>query len=504
MFNKYIWETYLNANGKDMVTLFENNLTDSFSADYVNTICELHKMYCPSKDVREELHFDLQDLCDGFHKKDYGFLHACYPVAQLPDDDYAIEEILDTFCQGINDDGTWSDNQIFHEFCMGLAYYTTFFAMIFPDIFIPYYFKYNYNVLEKIAQEFDIALPTIPIKKDYKGRLYHYGKVCKALRDFRIKHAMSPYELCAFLYDFAPKYIGGCDSYIIKSLPEPKSVYFIGAPKEMAYLEDNSELVTCWQCNPETRAGDLIVMYLRSPISAIDSIWRSVCVGFNDPFFYYYRCTYIACPQKIKQITLKQLQQDPVCKALPIVRKNMQGINGVELYPSAYNHLLDMAKSDLARLEYLVDDGNYDFAREKDVEDKLVKPFLEKLGYAESEYQQQLYIEIGNHNHALIPDFVIHPVVSSGHQAADFLVEAKVTISTNKLLEVVKTQARGYAKLLNAQYAVIAAKEGIWITEASDDYSRDVLVFSWTELKEEDNFYMVFKLIGNGKMGKNS
>lgn len=311
---------------------------------------------------------------------------------------------------------------------------------------------------------------------------------------------MTPYELYAFLYDFAPKYIGGTDSYIIQSLPEPKSVFFIGGSKDDALLSENSDVISCWQCNPDTRAGDLIVMYLRSPVSAVDSIWRSVSVGFNDPFFYYYRCTYIARPQKIKQLTQKQLQQDAVFKELPIVRKNMQGINGVELYPSTYNHLLDMANSDLPRLQYIVDETDDIYTLEKDVENKPIKPFLEKLGFAENEYKQQVCIEVGNHNLTLIPDFVIHPVVYSGHQSADFLVEAKLTIPSNKLLEEAKTQARGYAKLLNAKYSVIAAKEGIWISKANDDYSKDILNFSWTELKNEDNFFDVFKLLGNGKI----
>ena len=500
MFNDYIWKTYLKADGKDVVAFFERNLCNSFTEDYARTICELHKTYCPSKSISEYLYSELKELSDGINIEDFGFLYGCYPIAELDDGGYSIENIMDIFYQGLNDSGTMSDNQLFSEFSGGMAYYTTFLAMELPELFVPYYFQHNYNVLEKISQEFEIALPAIPVKKDYKGRIYHYGEVCAALYDFRIKHNMTPYELYAFLYDFAPKYIGGTDSYIIKSLPDPKSVFFIGGSKDDAFFGDNSDIISCWQCNPDTRAGDLIVMYLRSPISAIDSIWRSVSVGFNDPFFYYYRCTYIARPQKIKQITQKQLQKDSVFKELPIVRKNMQGINGVELYPSTYNHLLDMAKSDLARLEYVVDEADGIYAREKDVENKLIKPFLKKLGYTENEYKQQLYIEIGNHNHALIPDFVIHPVVSSGHQSADFLVEAKLTISSNKLLEEAKTQARGYAKLLNAQYSVIAAKEGIWISKADDDYSKDVLTFSWAELKNEDNFFDVFKLIGNGKI----
>lgn len=497
MFNEYIWKTYLKAGGKDIVAFFERCLCDSFSEDDVHTICELHKVYCPESTY---LYSELKELSDGFNIENFGFLYGCYPIAELDDGEYRIEDIMDIFYQGLNYNGTMSDNQIFAEFSEGLAYYTTFLAMELPELFIPYYFQYNYNVLEEISREFEIKLPEIPVKKDCKGRIYHYGDICAALYDFRIKHNMTPYELCAFLYDFAPKYIGGTDSYIIKSLPEPKSVFFIGGSKDDAFLGDNSEIVSCWQCSPDTRAGDLIVMYLRTPVSAIDSIWRSVSVGFNDPFFYYYRCTYIAHPQKIKRITQRQLKQDLVFKDLPIVRKNMQGINGVELYPSIYNHLLDMAGSDLTRLEYVVDETDDNFNREKDVENKLIKPFLEKLGYDENEYQQQLNIKIGNHNHALIPDFVIHPVVSSGHQSADFLVEAKLTIPSYKLLEEAKTQARGYAKLFNAKYSVVAAKEGIWISKADDDYSKEILAFSWEELKNEDNFFDVFKLIGNGKI----
>ena len=75
---------------------------------------------------------------------------------------------------------------------------------------------------------------------------------------------MSQYELCAFLYDFAPKYIGGIDSYIINDLPKSNSAYFIGASKDDSFLSTNSDIITPWQCNPETCVGDSIVMYLKS------------------------------------------------------------------------------------------------------------------------------------------------------------------------------------------------------------------------------------------------
>lgn len=487
MFNEYIWKTYLKAEGRKITYFFEKSLTDTFSQESVKRICALHDAYCPESDyLRSELSDLVEDLAEGTYLLDGG--------------EYNILSAMEAMYDVIRGEEHASPQVVFNYYSGSVAYLTTLISMELPDLFVPYYFQCNFNVFERIAWEFEIELPPIPLKKDYKGRFFYYGEVCAALQEFREAHGMSPYELCAFLYDFAPKYIGGVDSYIIKDLPEPKSVFFIGGAREDDKLSENSDVVSCWQCSPDTKVGDLIVMYLRTPISSIDSVWRSVSVGFNDPFFYYYRCTYIARPQKINRITQKQLQQDAVFKELPIIKKNMQGINGVEIYPSVYNHLLDIAGSDLPRLEYMTGDDVGGLAVEKDVENKLIKPFLEKLGYSEDEYIQQLPIEVGNHNHKQIPDFVIHPKVSTGHQSADFLLEAKLSIPSIKSLEEAKTQARGYAKLLNAKYSVVAAKEGIWISQIEDDYSKDILSFSWAELKKEDDFFKVYKLIGNGKV----
>ena len=492
MFNEYIWKTYLNATGKEVVNFFEENLTNNFSIEYAGKICEFHRAYCPSKSVNESIHSELVDV--------YKELSEGFWVFE--DGEYTVEAAMSYVFNNLLNENDVTPQKIFKYFSDSMEFFTTLFARELPELFVPYYFAFNFNILEIIAQEFGIDLPEIPIKKDYVGRFFYYGKICEALYDFREKHNMSPYELCAFLYDFAPKYVGGVDSYIIKDIPPPKGAYFIGGTKNDAFLSSDDDTIIPWQCNPDTMAGDAIVMYLKSPISAVDSIWRSISVGFNDPFFYYYRCTYIAKPCKINQVPQKQLESDPIFGELAIVKKNMQGINGVELYPSVYNHLLDMANSDLPRLAFSIADDNDHSAlvREKDVENKLIKPFLTELGYDEKDYRQQLYIEIGNHNHALIPDFVIHPIVSKGHQSADFLVEAKFSISSSKLLEDAKTQARGYAKLLNAKYSVIASKEGVWITCVADDYTASVASFSWADLKNDDSFYKVFNLIGNGKI----
>lgn len=501
MLNRYIWNIYLKADGEETAERFksflEHEITEESVKAYISTVRELWATYCASEDNLNHNMQVLQHLFDDALGD--GIACECAAVLDLPDDaEYSIESVLNCLYKGINYDGSLNENDIFAEFTEEIEYYSTFLCIMFPDAFVPYYFRCNFNILTAIANEFDIELPPIPAKKDYKSRFFYYGEVCAALQDFRQKNNLSKYELFAFLYDFAPKYIGGIDSYIIKDLPEPKSAYFIGGDAKDAVNTTSPNVITAWQLNPDTRAGDMIVMYCRTPVSAVDSVWRSVSIGFNDPFFYYYRCAYISNCTKINQISQKQLQQDKVFKDLPIVRKNMQGINGIELLPSQYNHLMDIASADVARLQYDTIEGDADYVCEKDVEDKLVKRLIEKLGYSDDDYVQQLYIEIGNHNHAIIPDFVILPETSKGHYSAYFLIEAKLSISNNKFLEEVKTQARSYAKQLGAKYSVIASKEKVWITCREDDYSESVFVATWDELNDMDRFYEILKILGKG------
>ena len=36
--------------------------------------------------------------------------------------------------------------------------------------------------------------------------------------------------------------------------------------------------------------------------------------------------------------------------------------------------------------------------------------------------------------------------------------------------------------------------------DSSDDYSDSIISLTWTDLQNEDNFYKVFIIIGNGKI----
>lgn len=494
--NPYVWELYLKSGGDKVVKFFEESLTNPLSVDYAERIKMFQSIYAADIHIIENTYKQILNVIkdsseDGIETYDEEITEA--NIAEV------IDQYTETTWEGLIEIYDFNVVDAFYELIDSIAEVSTIAAQDRPEAFIPYYFQCNYNVLESIASAFDIKLPEIPKKKDYKGRFMFYGEICKVLYEFRKENRWSPYELCAFLYDFAPKYIGGKESYIISDLPEPKSAFFVGGSgkEEVGDItaEDRGDIER-WQCSPETRAGDMIVMYIKSPVSAITSIWRSCSVGFNDPFFYYYRCTYIGLPIKVRHLSLDQIKSDPVLGEMPIVKKNMQGINGVELKPSEYNHILDACECQTIRMDYSVVSADGEYATEKEVENEVIKPFLNKLGYDESDYVQQLYIPIGNHNNLLIPDFVLLPETRGGYQSAFAIVEAKRSISNKKELEDALGQARSYALQLGVKYSVIASQEGIWITTAKDRYDEVVLKCTWDEPKDVDTFFAIKKMIG--------
>lgn len=499
--NKYVWELYLKSGGQEVVEFFEDNLVNGFKDEYVDKISEFQRVYCAFDDRIRWTSAQLKEYVV-FNKNIKDKIVFEENDEQLDEDvDYInlINEALDYLWTDCSQECK-NDKEVFENFIYSIEYNTTYLAFIYYDCTIPYYFFGNYNVLERIASDFDIELPSIPAKKDYKARFFHYGEICKALYRYRVENNWSQFELLAFLYDFAPQYIGGIDSYIIEDLPEPKSAFFIGGggDNDDATAEDYPDNIAFWQCNPETRAGDMIVMYLRTPISSISSIWRSCSVGFNDPFFFYYRCTYIGQPVKVKRMNIKQIKKDKVLSKMPIVKGNMQGINGVELKPSDYNYIVDKTKAKVKKLEYeeISIDNNYE--NEKAVEERIIKPFLHNdLGYNVNDYVRQLNVPIGNHNNTLIPDFVLLPRTYGGKHIAYAVVEAKKSIKKEKELAEALKQVSSYASLLSAEYAAVASQEGIWITSDKIHFTDVIVVYKWSELNaDNDKMYEVRKMIG--------
>lgn len=498
LFNKYQWTNYLKSGGDKVIKIFEEVCNKSniyVLGEFCKIIKELHSFYCPLKIIYEELNleelldffnnFDLRDIKSLVSKNtEYDYKKNCYKIWNSIKKYYKVRNNID----------------VLDIFISNQVYITTQLAIEYPEIFVPYYFYGNFNILSYIVETFQINLDikNLPSKKDYKERFMYYGKICKAFQDFRENNNLSIPELWAFMYDYGPKCVGGLQ-YIKNDLPEPRNAFLIGGSKNDVFLEslDNKNNISLWQCNPDTQTGDMIVMYLRTPYSKLDSVWRSVCEGFIDPFFWYYRCTYISKPKKLhhkNRFTLKEMRTNNILNQLPIVKKNMQGVNGVELSPSIYNYIVEK-NEDIKKIKYKQISNTTKISTEHDVEVKLLEPLLEKLGWKKCDYITQFSVKIGR-KEKIIPDYVILPTYTPYRETARFIWEVKKSINNTKQLEKDCGQVISYARRLKSPGCALISQEGVWIMQNTDDYENIIFKATWNELKKDDIFKKLFNIAG--------
>lgn len=381
--------------------------------------------------------------------------------------------------------------------------------LLWPEYCFPYFFEAEYYRIEAIFKEFGMFIPPVPKKTDMYGRSRHYLELCKSAYDFRIKFGMDKYEFPAFLYGFAVEVVKKYE--ITDILPEPRKAYFVGGGKyqgedgDFSFLDNvNDSSISRWQGNPETQPGDIIIMYCLSPRSYVHSIWRAVTPGFLNPFFHFYKSIYAGKPIVVEPLTLNDMKKDDILSEMPLIKANMQGINGRIVEKVYYDRILELFKCKGIAVEKLPQLTN-DFAadvvvkNEKHVEQHLLEPLLKKLGYNEVDWQKQFKLRMGRGDR-VYPDYVIFPNEERNNESGYWIWEAKFSIASNKQLREDFGQAKSYALRLNCKGIGLISKEGIWLSESKANFDIDKLAYwSWKQISEVDCFNDIFAIAGNKK-----
>ena len=347
-------------------------------------------------------------------------------------------------------------------------------------------------------------MPKVPLRKDKRERALYYLEFCKLWNEFRKQNNLTIFELCAFLYDFAPKFIGKEKE---EELPEPTNIWITGGGVkngDYKFLsEAKADTTSFWSGNEDAVKGDIILMYCLSPESSIEFVCRAVTDGIRDPFFWYYGETHIGYIQHIKPITLAEIKADEHLKGLPIVRKNFQGVNGTRLHNEDYTRILEILEqkgediSQLPKLSSANFTPNQDCKNEREVEVKIVEPFLNDLNYSENDWVRQLPIRMGR-GERNFPDYVFFAGTKKGYERGKMILETKFYIKSNAELEETFQQAQSYALRLNADRIVICDKDFIWIyTRKNNNFDRTkYLKYNWQEMNNPEIFNTVKKEIG--------
>lgn len=369
------------------------------------------------------------------------------------------------------------------------------------EFYKPILFQHNFSVIQRACDTLGIKLPPVPQTKDHRKYLLYYFDICMAFSEFQRENELSDAEFCACLYGFASMFENKTES----ELPSPTNIWMTGASSHDVELLNKGMSESIWACNERTRRGDIVIIYALSPHSCIHSIWRANSNGIFNPFDYYHCRTTVKDGIIIPPILLKELKEHPHFSQLPIVRKNMQGVNGVELTAQDYSELLKIITEkgvDFGKLPKLFDPAEYETPEiivEKDVEEKIFIPLLEMLGYDEKDYTRQLSMKTGRGVSA-IPDFVFFPKGEKYFETSPFVAEAKLKINTITEFNDAFEQAFSYANLLHSTMMAIFDKERIIIYDTSKGMpNRDNPIFEkhWAMIHTDQSaFHRLKQLIG--------
>lgn len=327
------------------------------------------------------------------------------------------------------------------------------------SFFKPVLYPYRYDVFERNCASLGIDLPHPPRARDHRDYFFFYYEICQTLAEFQAGKGLSDPELCALIYGMDEP-----DGYST-DIPSPTNIWLVGGSpdSDLTRLNDTGDSrPTIWQGNEGTRRGDIVVMYVRYPVSAIHSVWRSVTEGIFNPFDKYHDRIAISRGIVTPPITIGELRDDPHLRELPIVRKNMQGVNGVKLTVKDYDTLLGimedkgMDTSPLPRVSY-PSGFNVTITKEKDVEDKIIIPALEKLGYSERDWERQVRYKKGR-TEAEIPDFVFFRRGERLFPQAPMILETKKDMRTAREFRNAFSQGYSYAKSLMSRFLCVGDK----------------------------------------------
>ena len=350
------------------------------------------------------------------------------------------------------------------------------------EFYKPILFQHNFSVIQRACEILGINVPVVPRTNNHRQYLLYYYDICEAFNVFQHQNDMTDPEFCACLYGYAPMEDDRQEAH--SELPSPTNVWLTGASKyDIESIVKNGMSESVWACNERTRRGDIVVLYAKSPYSQIHSIWRASSNGIFNPFDYYHCRTTVKDGQIIPPISSQELKSHPYLSQLPIVKNNMQGVNGIDLSAQDYRELSKLIiekGGDAEKLPKLFEPTGYiapNISVEKDVEEKIFIPFLKKLGYAESDYTRQLSMKTGRGKSA-IPDFVFFPSGEKHFERSPFVAEAKLKISTISEFNDTFEQAYSYANLLRSSLMAIFDKDRLILYDTANGMpNRDNPVF---------------------------
>lgn len=373
-----------------------------------------------------------------------------------------------------------------------------------PDSFVPNLFVMQFEYFKKFAEKYEIELPEMPKRSDYRMRWFYYLRMCDAIDNFAIdNNLLDPGELCAFLFDYELTNIKEeMEAEHNKPMPkEPEQAWIL-----VGNCSEGEKNMTegVWQSNQLTCKGDILLFYEKSPVKKLNAIWTALEDGFVDPFGPYYSYSIIGKKIEIpseKAITYDDFKNSEYFKNRSkegnYVNKNFQDVSGWAVTSSDYKEIKRMFKDkgfDTSILPSLYEPkklARVNIELEADVSNKLLVPLLEEMGWKQNEdFKAEVEFPAGHsttgHKMEKRPDFCLHISGSGSQLTAKVVIEVKFWMKDVNEINDAFDQGVSYAKWGEAKVLVLCDKNQIRVYERDKKgkFDKDKRVrFLWEEME---------------------
>lgn len=522
--SKTIWTRYKeSAEGKEVLALFEKIQSPESTSE---EILEIAKRFDPQyfnntskkemTQLIESLDFFLNVLDDIMSHEEIkiesgedlvNFYLDYLEFFAVDKESKPLEEIPQLYYKGI----------LSNNILMSIALYAYL-----PSFFLPNFFVMQFAYLKKFAEKYEIDLPEIPNRSDYRERCLYYLDVCFAVINFAVENGIEDTaEICTFIY--------GCELPIIKD--EFEAEFDKPMPKipEQAwilvgnYSEGEKEMKHgFWQANELTSKGDIMLFYEKSPVKKLNSVWIALEDGVKDPFFHYYSHTYIGNKIEIpadKALTFEDFKNSEYFKVENrgtkgnYVSKNFQDVSGWAVTSNDYAEIKRMLEAkgfDTSVLPSLYEPkvtSGVNIELESDVSNQLLVPLLEQMGWEKgSDFEPEVEFPAGRgttgHQMEKRPDFCLHLSGGDRDKEAQVVIEVKLNMKNNQEIKENYDQGVSYAKWGNARVLVICDKNQIRVYERNKKnqfvpFDTPTARFRWEEMQVLEKYNELKHLLSN-------
>lgn len=507
------WNRYKNSSeGKETIALFKKVQSPEFG---FKEMLDLAKRFDP------QFFYNSGDAGDGYFIRQLQYYDG--KVRQLRQITHGSEDYTDLYCDllGLLIGEPYQpleviSQQLFKDILWDNWMITLLLYKHIPEAFFPNFFVMQFIYLREIADKYDIELPDVPKRFDYRARNIYYMDICNALKSFAYDNGITDMpELSAFLYDYeVPLVKENLATDRKEDFPDyPGQVWIIegnytAGEKEMTY--------GFWQANELTEKGDVLLFYETSPVKALTSIWIAQEDGVVDPFFHYYSNTYIGNKITIpseQALTYKEFKESEYFKNRDkkgnYVSKNFQDVSGWPVTSDDYKEITRMLESkgfDITLLPKLFEPtkvGDHVIKKEADVSKELLIPLLNNMKwYLDVDFEDEVEFNAGRGKTGFSsdkrPDFCLHIKRKNDDIEAKVVIEVKKHMKNNKEIHANFVQGRSYAKWGAAKVLVLCDMKQIRVyqrNKKNEFDENDYIKYSWLDTENPDKLAELKRLL---------